>query len=152
VFGLAALGVAVAEVVFGLFLSRTVLTFVAITVSLLCLRTVIRTRFVGIFLWVLFLALLWLYTTVPLSPRQAFLNDLRRVRAGMTSEQVRSVMGHYLSGTGWPANTLCPAPREANGTLVLHDSCVYRYSEQQSDWGIVAFREGHVVDVSFSPD
>lgn len=104
--------------------------------------------------------------------RKPFLRDLHRIQPGMTEEQVRQIMGKYMEGTGWPAppgmtpgqhGTLAEAGSDvrymasasAGGELRLHDSLVFRHSNDgafNSDWGIVTFANGTVVEVRFSAD
>jgi hypothetical protein len=89
--------------------------------------------------------------------RKPFLKDLFRVKEGMTVAQVEQIMGGYMTGGGIPVGA--PAPQlcgrlaeygpQATGTIV------YRHTNEgwgDSDWGVVALREGRVVDVEFSPD
>ncbi|WP_144370167.1 hypothetical protein [Myxococcus stipitatus] len=93
--------------------------------------------------------------------RKPFLRDRYSVQRGMPLEQVDAIMGHAIAGTGWPENPLTKAgtpigalaaePRE----LQLGDSRVYRHTHEgwgNSDWGVVRFREGRVVEVAFLPD
>jgi hypothetical protein len=73
-----------------------------------------------------------------------FLRDLDHVEVGMSPAEVEAIMGNYIHGTGWPN----PA---TGGELVLRGAVVYRHSNN-SDWGIVTFRDGRVVKVEFSAD
>ncbi|WP_338864803.1 hypothetical protein [Myxococcus stipitatus] len=90
--------------------------------------------------------------------RKPFMRDLSSVRPGMTVEQVEAIMGRYLRGTGWPENpfTRGNAPGDFRaGELQVADSRVYRHTNEgwgNSDWGVVRFEAGRVVDVTFSPD
>ncbi|QSQ14203.1 hypothetical protein [Myxococcus landrumensis] len=94
--------------------------------------------------------------------RKPFLRDLYSVRPGMTPEQVESIMGHYLGGTGWPESpftTSGSAPEDSRAgaprELQIADSRVYRHTNEgwgNSDWGVVRFQDGRVVEVTFSPD
>jgi hypothetical protein len=89
--------------------------------------------------------------------RKPFLKDLYRVKEGMTAAQVEQIMGEYMTGGGVSVGS--PGPRldgrlaepgaQATGTIS------YRHTNEgwgDSDWGIVTFEDGRVVDVEFSPD
>jgi hypothetical protein len=98
---------------------------------------------------VVFVGLRW----VNWNSRKPFLRDLYSVRVGMTPSQVEAIMGKYLKGTGWPANTV--ADPSARGELTLPGTVVYRHTNEgwaDSDWGMVEFAGGKVVRVEFSPD
>lgn len=92
---------------------------------------------------------------VPWTSRKPFLEDLGRVRPGMTEPEVRQVMAKWKVGTGWPADPFrSPATRGA-GEMRIPDSLVFRHSDDgqfNSDWGIVEFVDGRVSKVSFSAD
>ena len=85
--------------------------------------------------------------------RKPFLKDLYRVSSGMTETQVDQIMGKYIRGSGWPAN---PNPEAIKpGQLAIANSVIYRHTNEgwgDSDWGIVTYRHGRVVDVRYSPD
>jgi hypothetical protein len=85
--------------------------------------------------------------------RKPFLRDPYSVRVGMAPSQVEAIMGKYLRGTGWPPNTV--ADRSAKGELAFPGTVVYRHTNEgwgDSDWGMVEFAGGKVVNVEFSPD
>lgn len=97
----------------------------------------------------LWIAILYL---IPSSPRKPFLRDLKRVKQGMTFDQVEAIMGNYIKGTGWP-----PHPQSTSGAkeLQFEGKHIYRHSETgnyDSDWGIITYENGHVASVEFSPD
>ena len=103
--------------------------------------------------------------------RLAFVDDLYSIQKGMTRSEVEEIMGSYMTGTGWPA-----APESSNagtltevgsgaeyatttsdsGELAIKDSIVYRWYDKDgdfdSDWGVVRFKDGKVVDVRFMMD
>lgn len=84
--------------------------------------------------------------------RKPFLRDFRRVQTGMTASEVRVVMKRHIKGTGWP---LPDFDRKSPEELKIPDSLVFRHSNFprfNSDWGIVRFSKGRVVDVDFSAD
>ena len=116
-----------------------------------------------------FVASLVVLYAVPWNSRKVFLRDLDRVRPGMTVEDVESIMGSYMKGTGWPAgpaassDTLTEVGTDItlktsvsrSGQLEIDDSIVYRHSNDDafnSDWGIVQFNDGKVVQTTFMPD
>jgi hypothetical protein len=83
---------------------------------------------------------------VPWTSRKPFLAQLDRVRVGMTPAEVEAIMGDYRRGTGW---------RVGNDVLAPEDAMVFRHSDDarfNSDWGVVRFAEGRVVEVRFDPD
>jgi membrane protein implicated in regulation of membrane protease activity len=117
-------------------------------------------------------ALIGLLYLVPWTSRKPFLRDLYSIEIGMDEAQVRQIMDGYIEGTGWPVRvpgatqdvqqvidpmgggTYATAPTAA-GEMGIADSIVFRHSTDahfNSDWGIVKFQDGRVVDVSFSPD
>ena len=109
---------------------------------------------------------------VPWTSRKPFLRNLYSIRPGMTESEVRRIMGHYIEGTGWPAtyggtppgsgtlNDLGTGTTHATGStpdgqMTIEGTLVFRHSTSgafDSDWGIVAFSNGRVTGVSFSPD
>jgi hypothetical protein len=129
-----------------------------------------RTRRLAAFAGVVaFIAALYF---VPWSSRKPFLHDLYSIRPGMTEAEVRRIMGRYIEGTGWPAvyggtpagtgtlTDLGTGGTHATGTtpageLTIQSSLVFRHSTDgafNSDWGIVALKDGKVTGVSFSAD
>lgn len=95
--------------------------------------------------------------TINWNSRKPFLRDLYRVKEGMTVAQVDQIMGHYMTGGGvYPGSPgvrldgkLAEVGPGATGTIS------YRHTNEgwgNSDWGIVAFENGHVIDVSYCPD
>jgi len=89
----------------------------------------------------------------------------------MTQAQVAEIMSPYMTGTNWPASvksgetsTLTdavsgaqyPITASETGELAIKDSVVYRWYDKDgdfdSDWGVVRFKDGKVVDVDFMPD
>jgi hypothetical protein len=117
------------------------------------------------------IALSWILYLVPWNSRKPFLKDLHSIRSGMDEGQVRQIMSGYLEGTGWPtvyggessgegsltdlgSGTTRPTT-SVHGELAITDSLVFRHSDDgayNSDWGIVTFDKGRVVNVEFSPD
>jgi hypothetical protein len=89
--------------------------------------------------------------------RKPFLKDLYRIKEGMTVAQVEQIMGGYMTGGGVPLGS--PGTR-LDGRLVEQGELVtgtiaYRHTNEgwgNSDWGVVTFEGGRVVDVWFSPD
>lgn len=175
VFGVAGfllLLVALCEVVMAWPIPRTYYAGLAFVFAVACLRFLPLRRQWG---YVLTLAVAWsaLATLhfVDWNTRKPFLRDLDRIQPGMTEPDVRRIMGHYIEGTGWPANPLAPegtgtvrvVPGDSqwesgtshSGELTLKHTVVFRHSHDgafASDWGIVTFAAGRVVSVQFSPD
>jgi len=121
-----------------------------------------------------FLALATLYF-MPWSSRKPFLQDLGRIKTGMTVAQVERIMHGYLRGPGrkWQV----PPPLQGEETDLAYDysdnsrlqalmnqngrglrfsgNITYRHSKQaafDSDWGVVMLRNGRVVSVRFLAD
>lgn len=98
---------------------------------------------------------------VPLSSRPQFLRNLGRLKPGMTVAKVEEVMQGYMKGVGqkWErftgkGDTLQETTNE-DGELEYEGKIVFRHSDAaafDSDWGIVTFKNGRVVDVKFAPD
>jgi hypothetical protein len=116
-------------------------------------------------LCVAYLAAIALLFFIPLSSLQPFLRDLERVRPGMTVAQVQAIMRGYKRGTGWPVPS-GPAPvvsgpddvssdvtyeTSDEGELLLPNTLTFRHTDN-SDWGVVSFRNGRVSKVEFLPD
>jgi hypothetical protein len=116
-----------------------------------------------------FVASLVVLYAVPWNSRKVFLHDLDKVRTGMSVEEVESIMGTYMKGTGWPAGPASSSDTltevgtgirvrtsvSPSGELEVDDSIVYRHSNDaafNSDWGIVKFKDGKVVETVFMPD
>lgn len=147
-------------VVYGLFWTVVITPFL--------LRRPIGVKF-GVYAG-LILGLVILYL-VPWNSRKPFLGNLDKVQIGMTADQVESIMGRYMKGTGWPAIPGSPTPtgqlvevgsgitmataNSPSGELVIQDSITYRHSNDgafNSDWGVVKFKDGKVVAKEFMPD
>ena len=114
-------------------------------------------------LWVLGLLVVALFAAryVDWNSRKPFLRDLYRVKDGMTVAQVDAIMGDYMVGGGVPLDS--PGSRldgradelSAAGAKPVTGTISYRHTDEgwgDSDWGVVTFEDGRVVDVSFSPD
>jgi len=105
--------------------------------------------------------------------RKPFLRDLAKVHVGMPEIEVRSIMGHFMEVTGWPASPFDASTNSSStltivgsgsqystttspsGKMVIRDSLVFRHSTDgafNSDFGIVSLSTGRVVRVEFSPD
>jgi hypothetical protein len=95
--------------------------------------------------------------TINWNSRKPFLRDLYRIKEGMTAAQVEQTMGDYMTGGGVPAGS--PGIR-LDGRLIEQGATAtgtisYRHTNEgwgNSDWGVVTFEGGRVVDVWFSPD
>ena len=141
--------------------------FCSLILSLFLLRRPTKLKFGILTVFLLWLPSLYL---VEWSSREPFLRDLGRVQPGMTPEEVESLMGRYIHGTGWPPNpfnaqegSLEIAGRDGTFPLGLSDAdelelkgCeVYRHSNHRnfdSDWGIVCYAGRGVSSVEFSHD
>jgi hypothetical protein len=95
--------------------------------------------------------------TINWNSRKPFLRDLHRIKEGMTAAQVEQIMGDYMTGGGVPSGSpgirldgrLTELGATATGTIS------YRHTNEgwgNSDWGVVTFKDGRVVDVWFDSD
>lgn len=143
----------------------SIIVAVILSVPLLTLALVRRSK-TAFVLYVVSLCAIIVLWKVPCSSghsssRHQFLKDLERIRAGMTLPEVDEVMSGHIKGVSekWPpfmgkADTL-KETTDKNGNLTYEGSLIYRHSDEaafDSDWGIVKFRNGRVVDVEFAPD
>jgi hypothetical protein len=85
--------------------------------------------------------------------RKPFLRDFYSIKEGMTPAQVEQIMGDYMKGGGAPLGSPKTEINEqgeiATGTLT------YRHTDEgwgDSDWGVVTFEDGRVVQTEFLPD
>jgi hypothetical protein len=78
---------------------------------------------------------------VPWNPRKEFLRHFDQVRIGMTVEEVSAVMDSYSF-----------ADRIRAHGLVARTYIHSRKGRFDSDWGMVSFLKGRVVEVTFLPD
>ena len=87
--------------------------------------------------------------------RKPFLRDFYRIEEGMTPAQVREIMGDYMGGNfGGPAGSHDDYVHDEQGELVA-GSVTYRHTDEgwgNSDWGVVTFEDGRVVQTRFFPD
>ena len=87
--------------------------------------------------------------------RKPFLRDFYRIEEGMTPAQVRESMGAYMGGSfEGPPGSHDDYVYDELGELVT-GSVTYRHTDEgwgNSDWGVVTFEDGHVVQTRFLPD
>jgi len=80
--------------------------------------------------------------------RKPFLRDFYSIKEGMTAAQVEQIMGGYMKGGGRPI-WINPQGEIVTGTST------YRHTNEgwgNSDWGVVTFENGRVVQTEFLPD
>jgi hypothetical protein len=101
----------------------------------------------------LLVLVLFSFRFIDWNSRKPFLRDLYSIQKGMTPAQVEQIMGSYMRGgevpLGSPSTT-----RNEEGELVT-GTISYRHTDEgwgNSDWGLVTFGNGRVVEVRFSPD
>jgi hypothetical protein len=103
----------------------------------------------------LFLVALFSVPFIAWNSRKPFLRDLYRVREGMTRAQVDEIMGQYMGGDyGGPPSSSSDCVYDEQGHL-LAGSITYRHTNEgwgNSDWGVVTFENGRVVETRFYPD
>jgi hypothetical protein len=84
-----------------------------------------------------------------------FLRDLYSIEKGMDESQVDQIMDGYLKGYGGAPVGTPPQPEFGPDGELVTGWVIYRHTSEgwgDSDWGIVAFEGGQVVEVDFSPD
>jgi len=89
--------------------------------------------------------------------RKPFLKDLYRIEEGMTPAQVDEIMGGYTGGNygGLPLSLTDMRYEFNDRGEIVTGWVTYRHTEEgwgNSDWGTVAFEDGRVVRIHFSPD
>jgi signal transduction histidine kinase len=146
------------------------LVFVLFALGLLR-RKPLKEQFVRVGILILLGVLIGAVYLTPWPGRKAFLIDLYSIKVGATEAEVRQIMGKYHEGTGWPAiygdspsnpgtlidlstGTTRRTGATASGEMTIPVSLVFRPTNERGDsnWGIIAFREGRVTNVSFSAD
>jgi hypothetical protein len=106
----------------------------------------------------LIMVVLFSVRAVDWNSRKPFLKDFRRVREGMTVEQVEQIMADYLVETCYPIHPLgLPGGSPAVDTdeLTLPDCMVYRHTNEDwgdSDLGEIRLEKGRVVEIQFLSD
>jgi len=85
--------------------------------------------------------------------RKPFLKDFYRIREGMTPAQVEQIMGDYMKGGGAPLGS--PRTELNEQEEIVTGTVTYRHTDEgwgNSDWGVVTFEDGRVVEIEFLPD
>ena len=85
--------------------------------------------------------------------RKPFLKDFYRIKEGMTPAQVEQIMGDYMKGGGAPLGS--PKTELNEQGEIVTGTVTYRHTNEgwgDSDWGVVTFENGHVVQIEFLPD
>ena len=85
--------------------------------------------------------------------RKPFLKDLYRIREGMTPAQVEQIMSDYMKGDGAPLGS--PKTEINERGEIVTGTLTYRHTDGgwgDSDWGVVTFENGRVVQTEFLPD
>jgi hypothetical protein len=101
----------------------------------------------------LFVVVLCSVRFVDWNSRKPFLRDFQRIREGMTRVEVERIMGRYTVGDGRPIGSPTAAV-DAQGNI-LTGTVTYRHTDEgwgDSDWGVVTFESGRVVETQFMPD
>ena len=100
-----------------------------------------------------FLLVVFSVRFVDWNSRKPFLRDLYSIKEGMTPAQVERIMGAYIEGGGRPLDS--PANEVDERGEMVTGTVTYRHTDEgwgDSDWGVVTFENGRVVDVEFLPD
>ena len=101
----------------------------------------------------LFVIVLFSVRFIDWNSRKPFLKDFYSIKEGMTAAQVEQIMGDYMKGGGRPLNSPQTEINE-RGEIVTGTS-TYRHTNEgwgDSDWGVVTFEDGRVVQTEFLPD
>jgi hypothetical protein len=97
---------------------------------------------------IVFLALVFSLRFVDWNSRKPFLRAFYRIEEGMTYRQVEQVMGGYAGSAGADAEV------DEEGYVVA-GTISYTHTDEgwgDSDWGLVTFQGGRVVEIEFLPD
>ena len=100
-----------------------------------------------------FLLVVFSVRFVDWNSRKPFLRDLYSIKEGMTPAQVEQIMGAYMKGGGLPLDS--PETEVDERGEVDTGTVTYRHTDEgwgDSDWGVVTFENGHVVEIEFLPD
>jgi hypothetical protein len=85
--------------------------------------------------------------------RKPFLKDLYSIKEEMTPAQVEQIMGDYMKGDGAPLGS--PKTELNEQGEIVTGTVTYRHTNEgwgNSDWGVVTFENGRVVQTEFLPD
>jgi hypothetical protein len=101
----------------------------------------------------LFAAVLASVRFIDWNSRKPFLRDLHSINEGMTRAQVEGIMGRYIRSGGRPLAG--PETELDESGQILTGTVTYRHTNEgwgDSDWGVVTFVDGRVVETEFLPD
>ncbi|MDY7075887.1 MAG: hypothetical protein SXV54_03080 [Chloroflexota bacterium] len=106
---------------------------------------------------VLFTVVIFSVRFVDWNSRKPFLRDFYRIKEGMTESQVDQVMSGYMKGYygGPPPSLGAYEPEFDEQEKIVTGWVTYRHTDEgwgDSDWGIVTFEDGYVVQKRFSMD
>ena len=99
---------------------------------------------------VVFLAMLWAVRFIDWNSRKPFVKDLYRVQEGMTEAQVERIMGPYIEEAILPVSLSNKGDEADEPTL--GSKVFYRHTDKSwgsSEWGVVTFEDGRVVQAEF---
>ena len=106
-------------------------------------------------IWWALLATLVLFTIsrIDWNTRKPFLRDLNSIEMGMSINDVEEIMMEYMQASDEVNNPSSESPFPEGSSS--SETLVFRHTNLgwgDSDWGVVSFSEGKVVEVYFSPD
>jgi len=87
--------------------------------------------------------------------RKPFLRSFRRIEVGMSAPQVEETMIGYMVDYGGGSPGSQPQTQFDDDGRILNGSMTFRHTQEgwgDSDWGVVTFGDGHVVETRFLPD
>lgn len=103
----------------------------------------------------LFALLLFSVHFVNWNSRKTFLQSFHRIDVGMNASQVEQIMlGHMKDYGGGPPGSWPQTQFDDEGAIV-NGSATFRHTQEgwgDSDWGVVTFEDGRVVETRFLPD
>jgi hypothetical protein len=100
-----------------------------------------------------FLLVVFSVRFVDWNSRKPFLRNLYSIKEGMTPTQVEQIMGAYMTGGGRPLDS--PETKFDERGEMVTGTVTYRHTNEgwgNSDWGVVTFENGRVVEIDFLPD
>jgi hypothetical protein len=103
----------------------------------------------------LFALLLFSVQFVNWNSRKPFLRSFRRIDVGMSAPQVEELMTGYMRKYGNGPMGSRPQTQFDDDGAISDGSVAYRHTREgwgDSDWGVVTFKDGRVIETEFLPD
>jgi hypothetical protein len=103
----------------------------------------------------LFALLLFSVQFVNWNSRKPFLRSFHRIDVGMSASQVEQIMLGYMKDYGGGPPGSWPQTQFDDEGAIVNGSATFRHTREgwgDSDWGVVTFEDGRVVETRFLPD